>query len=911
MPKKKSQVVVSSHISQVLEDLDLSEKPRAHKERVGVGSAFPCVDDVPVDTLISSLNSLISGKGGKGSWKSVRKNTYTLPANPSISVTSYTCPEHLYTKDPPVLPTLARGLFVRQNKKGANEIVVRGYDKFFNVGETTWTSRDNLRARTVGPYEVTVKENGCIIFISQVEGEILVTSKHAVQVHAAKGMEWLERHLKDAGSNKEELAAFLKEHDVTAVFELADDDFEEHILEYPEGKRGLYLHGINENKPYFETWPSAKVQDFATRFGVFVVDYLTFDTFDEVMKFTGECGETGSYGGRAVEGFVVRCRSGHEGKTMPVFFKIKYEEPYLMYREWREVTKSILSQKGRKWTPRHQLTRRYVEWVLEKTRSNPELFDEYQKNKGIIRARNLFLEHSGLKPVDVLAAAQETTEEFKRGEATAIPGEEGVFNGPTQGSSKSVDVPDIGSLTLAEKVVPSKLLPSDKPRKILLLPVGIVGLGKSALGHALTGIFPTLIRHVQSDDTKKRFVESVVREFETSDIVYADKCNHEAFHRREITSALKNKYPNGESAVLALEWQLGTHDKANKDRIFRLAEERITKRGENHQTLTPGKTPQFQKVIRMFLGQFTGVDTSARADKLIDAVLPIDPESSTVTRLRDVCEAIGFAVPADEELMRIFGELPAERSAAAVSRVVSAEVSSGKAELMDPGLRPRSSRLRVGNFYYGIYVSDPILLVSVLDALFTRIRKDHPDVCTVWDAMKAGERIQKRFHVTLCLTKFSEDAELVEQYATIMEGEGLGKDDLEETSETQSGNKKKKKGKQKNKGGGRTPENGLLPGIRFMSARDLHFEVEEVVFDDRVMCIPVKVLPEGFNCRNRWPHVTVGTTADKFRPMLSNEVLGKWGGARGEQQVEKGEGWTRVSFGGAVEFTGRLAQFLG
>ncbi|KAG0299136.1 hypothetical protein BGZ97_003862, partial [Linnemannia gamsii] len=49
---------------------------------------------------------------------------------------------------------------------GVYRILVRGYDKFFNVGEVPKTSPGWIAENTEGPYEVTLKENGCIIFMS-------------------------------------------------------------------------------------------------------------------------------------------------------------------------------------------------------------------------------------------------------------------------------------------------------------------------------------------------------------------------------------------------------------------------------------------------------------------------------------------------------------------------------------------------------------------------------------------------------------------------------------------------------------------------------------------------------------------------------------------------------------------------
>jgi tRNA ligase len=93
--------------------------------------------------LIASLHALKKKK-------LVKSSTYSAPADPSIQVRSWKMNEHKYFAVPCPFPTLARGLFTREipgdsQKEGeaaskTYEIVARGYDKFFNIGEVPWTT---------------------------------------------------------------------------------------------------------------------------------------------------------------------------------------------------------------------------------------------------------------------------------------------------------------------------------------------------------------------------------------------------------------------------------------------------------------------------------------------------------------------------------------------------------------------------------------------------------------------------------------------------------------------------------------------------------------------------------------------------------------------------------------------------
>ena len=101
--------------------------------------------------------------------------------------------------------------------------------QFFNISETEDTQWINIETKTVGPYELTLKENGCIIFVSVFEDDLIVTSKHsftkinqAGQVekseYAERGEKWLYKYL---GDKKEQLINFIKEKNVTLIFEVS------------------------------------------------------------------------------------------------------------------------------------------------------------------------------------------------------------------------------------------------------------------------------------------------------------------------------------------------------------------------------------------------------------------------------------------------------------------------------------------------------------------------------------------------------------------------------------------------------------------------------------------------------------------------------------------------------------------
>ena len=202
---------------------------------------------------------------------------------------------------------------------------------------------------------------------------------------------------------------------VAPFWKLCDDDFEEHVLAYPPEKSGLYLHGINETRKEFHTLPTHAIDAFAEEWGFLKTATIVYDSLAEVQEFTDEIAKTGKWKGEPLEGFVVRTSitdpkpgATSQDKRPPYptgssfFFKVKFDEPYMMYRDWREVTKSALSTKGSlndvklpKSKMKRKETQVYFKWVKNEVRTNRSAFEGYAQGKGIIATRERFLRWLG------------------------------------------------------------------------------------------------------------------------------------------------------------------------------------------------------------------------------------------------------------------------------------------------------------------------------------------------------------------------------------------------------------------------------------------------------------------------------------------------------------------------------------
>jgi len=153
------------------------------------------------------------------------------------------------------------------------------------------------------------------------------------------------------------------------------------------------------------------VSSFAADFGFIPTKYVEVPTLDALKDFTDKIAQSGEWEGDQIEGFVVRCtvaESTAEGKPpykpgAPFFFKVKFDEPYLLYRQWREITRALLPlretddkqkiaevwKKVRGKAAKRQELAVYADWAGDEMTRNPELFDGY--DRGVVRVREVFL----------------------------------------------------------------------------------------------------------------------------------------------------------------------------------------------------------------------------------------------------------------------------------------------------------------------------------------------------------------------------------------------------------------------------------------------------------------------------------------------------------------------------------------
>lgn len=792
-----------------------------------------------VSELVSRLRAAQGKKGGKNKF-SCKKTTFDVAESDRITVDSWRFQDWDYKR--PDLPTHARGLFTTVTQRNEPEIAARGYDKFFNIDEVNDTKWRNIENNTTGPYELSVKENGCIIFISGLEdGTLLVCSKHSTGAradtdlsHAQAGQNWVRRHVASVGRTEKDLARELRRMNVTAVGELCDDSFEEHVLPYSPDEAGVYIHGLNFNLPDFLTLRGGDVHKFADDWGFKKARYLVKNDIFEVKNFLEQCAETGSWDGRDTEGFVVRCqrKSGGPGPYLDWFFKYKFEEPYLMYRQWREATRALIANKPPRYKKHIKITEEYLQYARKQFIQNPGLKQTYTKNHGIIAMRDGFLKHRGLKGSEIIAL------ENAAGASSAPVG-----------------------------------------NNIVLVPAASIGCGKTTVALALVQLFGWA--HVQNDNIEgktnrpRRFAHALVSELGEHNAVIADRNNHQKRERAQIFADVRKIIP--EARFIGLHY---VHEPKGVllDEIRKVTQQRVLDRGDNHQTIQAGTKSESEVISIMegFLHRFEAINVIHEPDSNFDEVIDLDPTVSSRENLETVVNALYANYP---KLM----DRP-KPSASDLDAAIEAAVNNYTVQTKhDLSFRSNKTQKQMGGpasapapprespeklikriEYFNISIP-PSEIKPLLTSIFSN---DRPaEESKLYNHMLNSRRIQPAFHVTLIHRATGKEKPDLWNIYTDAYKASLHKQTSPETTNN---------------------SNNSRPSPPLGSAR---VRLERLIWDARVMAIVARILPSNqdpasssplpanldcWPCANEVPHITIGTADPSIKPKESNDLLKRW-----------------------------------
>lgn len=275
------------------------------------------------------------------------------------------------------LSKLARGLFINTE---TNQIVGRGYDKFFNLNEGAFNSIPWLHNNLKFPVTLYKKYNGFLGILgfddSRPEMDKLVfCSKSTPDSNFAI---WFKNiFMNSIPGNKNQfildLENYMRENNLTFIFEVIDIENDPHIIQYANSK--IVLLGAIKRTINFEEVPYEQLRKIAIKFNWLVKSIeKVFNTFEELNNFINEFQNDDV---SEIEGYVVE----DSNKYM---FKLKGKY-YKMWKHLRSV-KDVIAKghtlpMGWAQTP---IENYFVNWCKKQDR-------EYLLNTDIITLRNKFL----------------------------------------------------------------------------------------------------------------------------------------------------------------------------------------------------------------------------------------------------------------------------------------------------------------------------------------------------------------------------------------------------------------------------------------------------------------------------------------------------------------------------------------
>lgn len=214
--------------------------------------------------------------------------------------------------------TKARGLYINIPKQ---KVVARAYDKFFNVNERPETKLDMLQYKLAFPAVAYVKENGFLGIVSYNEEDesLFVTTKSCPDGDYAG---WFNDMLHERISEPtlEAMKQYIKEHNVSFVFECVDMKNAPHIIEYDSNR--LYLLDIIYNEMSYRKYSFEQLCAVADQFGLLRKEKAyVLESWQEFFDWYYEVtGEDYKYNGRHIEGFVVEGANGYMVKLKLCYY---------------------------------------------------------------------------------------------------------------------------------------------------------------------------------------------------------------------------------------------------------------------------------------------------------------------------------------------------------------------------------------------------------------------------------------------------------------------------------------------------------------------------------------------------------------------------------------------------------------
>lgn len=268
----------------------------------------------------------------------------------------------------------ARGLFFNTNN---GDVVIRSYNKFFNINEKEITKIGNLKRNLQYPVTAYVKYNGYLGLIGydSESDKLIISSKSNINSQFSR---WFEEILYNKLNEDriEYMKKYIKNNNCTLVWEVIAPKHDTHMIEYAEDD--IVLLNIVYNTLDFKQAEYEEIMQLARELNVnykqiagIFNSWQEFKTwYDEVIE------EDYKYNGEYIEGFVIEDQQGFMTKI-----KLSY---YSFWKFMRSIVtevykKGYTSKTSALATP---LANQFYGWLRKQNR---ELL-----KKDIITLRNMF-----------------------------------------------------------------------------------------------------------------------------------------------------------------------------------------------------------------------------------------------------------------------------------------------------------------------------------------------------------------------------------------------------------------------------------------------------------------------------------------------------------------------------------------
>lgn len=210
------------------------------------------------------------------------------------------------------ITTKARGLYIDTKH---NEIVARGYEKFFNFNEMSETKPESLPRNLVFPVRAYVKENGFLGIVStDHDGNIIFASKSTLN---GNHVQMIKENLYNIyGANViEEIRKFSYDNKVSFVFEVIDKERDPHIIKYKNNE--CILLDIINNDIKFNKYPYETMCEVADNIGLkykyladTINDYTELSRYIENASSPNFAYQTSRIDDKCIEGYVFEDANG-------------------------------------------------------------------------------------------------------------------------------------------------------------------------------------------------------------------------------------------------------------------------------------------------------------------------------------------------------------------------------------------------------------------------------------------------------------------------------------------------------------------------------------------------------------------------------------------------------------------------